>query len=90
MRENSKKAMLFGVGLDNEDEHVRLTKGDNFRLVGGSEETHEAMQEKCVKFNEKLTFRGKQLENLEKTEFFDLAAECEMNMILPEKKGKKK
>ena len=80
-----KKRMLLGVGLDNEDGHVRMTRGDNFHLVGGSEETHESMQEKCIKFNEKLSDRGKQLEELEKTEFYELAEECKMN-ILPKKK----
>jgi len=75
------KAMLLGVGLDNEDGHVRVTSGENFHLVGGSEQTHEAMQEKCITFNEKLTARGKQLEQLEHEELVDLAAECEMNLL---------
>ncbi len=30
-------AMLLGVGLDNRDGHQRITRGDNFCLVGGSE-----------------------------------------------------
>jgi len=74
------KAVLLGVGLDNDDGHVRVTRGGNFQLVGGSEDTHESMQEKCLKFNEKLKGRGKQLEDLGKREFLDLAGECEMNV----------
>ena len=54
-----------------------------FHLVGGSHETHEVMQEKCLKFNEKLDSRGKQLEDLTRTEFHDMAAECEMNVAAP-------
>ncbi len=45
------KARILGVGLDNEDGHTRLTRGDNFTLYGGSEETHGRMQETAVKVN---------------------------------------
>ena len=75
------KAKLLGVGLDGRDEHVRITRGKNFELCGGSQDTHEAMQEKCIKFNEKLDARGKELDGLERREFLDLAAECEMNVV---------
>ena len=51
-------ALLLGMGLDGRDEHRRITRGDNFCLVGGSEETHEKMTETAVKFNEKLSKRG--------------------------------
>ena len=44
--------MLLGVGLDS-DGHKRITKGDNFAMVGGTEETHDGMVEKAVKINEK-------------------------------------
>ena len=48
MDSTRKKPGLLGVGLDNEDGHVRVTRGDNFHLVGGSRDTHESMQEKCI------------------------------------------
>ena len=38
--------MLLGVGLDNDDGHGRVTRGENFRLVGGSHDTHQQMQER--------------------------------------------
>ncbi len=69
------KALLLGVGLDNRDEQVRVTKGRNFRLVGGSEETHDRMVETSIKLNEKLKERGKELEDVEKDEFRDLLEE---------------
>lgn len=78
-----KESKLLGVGLDNDDGHARVTRGKNFHLVGGSADTHEAMQEKCVKFNEKLDEKGKQLADLGRGEFLDLAGECEMNVLLP-------
>ena len=78
-----RKAKLLGVGLDKDDEVVRVTRGKNFELRGGSKETHETMQEKCIKFNEKLDARRKELGDLERGEFLDLAAECKMNVVVP-------
>lgn len=68
-----KKALLLGLGLDCKDGHVRVTRGPNFHLMGGSEDTHAAMQEKAVKFNEALRKKGKCLEDLSVPEFIDLA-----------------
>ena len=68
------KAMLLGVGMDS-DGHKRVTKGDNFALVGGSKDTHEQMTEKAIKINEKLKARGKQLEQVSREEFDDIAHE---------------
>ena len=67
-----RKAVMMGLGLDS-DGHKRLTRGSNFVLVGGSEETHEVMTEKVIKINEKLTARGKQLEEVTREEFEDIA-----------------
>jgi hypothetical protein len=66
------KAWLLGVGLDS-DGHKRLTRGPNFVLAGGSEETHEVMTEKAIKINEKLAAKGKQLEDVSHEEFDDIA-----------------
>ncbi len=74
------KAALLGLGFDNDDDQIRITRGPNFRLLGGSQDTHEQMQEKCIKFNEKLKGRGKNLDDLHRTEFMDLARECDMNV----------
>jgi len=70
-----RRAGMLGVGLDNSDGHKRLTKGENFLLVGGSAETHERMQETAVKINEKLDQRGKRLEDVSGEEFRDIAME---------------
>ena len=34
MVSEKRKALLLGVGLDNDDGEVRVTRGKNFRLVG--------------------------------------------------------
>lgn len=46
--------MLLGIRLD-ADGHKRITTGDNFMLLGGSEKNHEEMIEKAIQINEKLT-----------------------------------
>jgi len=64
---------ILGVGLDAKDGHTRITRAPNFLLMGGSETTHEKMQEQSVRFNEKLEKSGKRLSELELSEFQDLA-----------------
>lgn len=79
MNEKSReqRARILGLGLDNTDGHVRLTRGENFDIVLGSESTHEQLQETCIKLNEKLDRRGKRLEDLSRDEFVDLVVEME-------------
>ena len=76
-----RKARLLGLGLDS-DGHKRITKGDNFTLVGGSKDTHEQMTEQAIKINEKLKARGKQLETVSKEEFRDIAHEVGLKPML--------
>jgi len=66
------KALLLGLGLDSKDGHIRVTRGPNFQLLGGSYETHEVMQESAVKFNEELIRRGKRLEEVGPQEFLEI------------------
>jgi len=63
---------MLGLGLDS-DGHKRLTSGSNFLLVGGSAETHEVMTEKVIKINERLSAKGKQLEDVSCEELDDIA-----------------
>ncbi len=69
-----KIAGILGVGLDNEDGHKRITTGEKFTLVGGSEETHGRMTEMVVKTFEELKRRDKRLEQCEPQEIADLLA----------------
>lgn len=70
------KRWLLGLGLDGADGHVRVTRGKNFRLFGGSEDTHGEMQEKVIHFNEELARREKTLDDLTSPEFDDIANEA--------------
>lgn len=52
---------FVGVGLDNQDEHQRITQSEHFLIVGGSEDTHERMQDTAIRFEETLKSKGKPL-----------------------------
>ena len=59
---------LLGVGLDATDGHKRITRGEKFVLVGGSEETHGRMTETVIKTFEELKRRDKDLHQVEPKE----------------------
>jgi hypothetical protein len=90
-REEMEKARIagpvHGIGLDGKDGHVRITKMDNFRLLGGSQETHEHMQEKAIKFNERLKKHEKRVTDLNVKQFVELAGEVGMLGPKPEQEG---
>jgi hypothetical protein len=65
-------AGLVGIGLDNQDGHKRITQGEQFVLVGGSEETHGRMTETAVKTFEELKRRDKRLENVDRRELAEI------------------
>ena len=67
--------LLLGLGLDGKDGHKRMTKGDDFLLLGGSEETHERMTETAIKVNEKLARRGRKLRDASPEELRDIFGE---------------
>ena len=75
--ENNRREIVgfLGVGLDNKDEHQRLTRSENFLLVGGSAETHERMQDTAIRFGEALRKRGKTLREASTEEALDLLRE---------------
>ncbi len=77
-KQNKSQVLGFlGVGLDNQDGHQRLTRNEHFLLVGGSEETHEKLQDVSIRFNEALKDRGKRLEDASVEEVTDLLREAE-------------
>ncbi len=76
--ESKKKALLLGLGLDDQDGEKRVTVGKNFLLAGGSKPTHEMMQEKAIKFNEQLDKRKKRLEEISPEEFHDIAEHIDL------------
>jgi len=63
---------LLGVGLDNKDGEHRITRSEEMLLVGGSQETHEKMQDVAIHFSESLKDRGKRLQDTSVDEVIDL------------------
>jgi hypothetical protein len=63
---------LVGVGLDNKDEHKRITRSEEMLLVGGSQATHEKMQDVAIRFSHFLKNRGKTLPDTSVEEVVDL------------------
>lgn len=63
---------FLGVGLDEKEGHQRLTRTEHFVLVGGSQETHERMQDTAIYFNEELKNRGKTLQETSLKEALDM------------------
>jgi hypothetical protein len=64
---------LLGVGLDHADGCQRLTRGDDFVLVGGSAETHARLQALALRMREFLHCSGRTFADLTAREFEDLA-----------------
>jgi hypothetical protein len=63
---------IIGLGLDNADGHKRITTGEKFVLVGGSQDTHERMTETMVKTFEELKRRDKPLERVDPEELAEI------------------
>ena len=69
------QAHLLGLGLDNGGEHKRITQGESFTVLGGSEETHEKMMETLMRTFECLKRKDLTLEELDVRQLGRLLAE---------------
>ncbi|HWA29187.1 MAG TPA: hypothetical protein VG734_26285 [Lacunisphaera sp.] len=74
-RKAKSSAHLLGIGLDSADGHKRLTRADQFTIVGGSEETHTRTTETFIKTFETLKRRRKSLQRVEPQELADIIQE---------------
>src|SRR6476660_1876305 len=54
-------AGILGLAFDADDGHKRITRGKNFLLAGGSDQTHGLMRETIIKVTEQLDARGQSL-----------------------------
>lgn len=70
-----RRNLLLGLGLDGRDGHVRVTRGDDLFLVGGSEKTHERMQETVVQLDEELKRQGKTIATTSTAELREILKE---------------
>jgi hypothetical protein len=65
-------AGLLGLAFDAEDGHKRITRGKNFLLAGGSEQTHGHMRETIVRVTDELDDRGLDLADVSVDELRDM------------------
>jgi hypothetical protein len=75
--EERRVAGLLGLAFDADDGHKRITRGKNFLLAGGSEDTHLFMRETIIKVNDRLDERGQQLADVSVEELRDLIEEVQ-------------
>ena len=65
-------AGILGLAFDADDGHKRITRGKNFLLAGGSDQTHGLMRETIIKVTEELDARGQSLSDVTVNELRDL------------------
>ena len=65
---------LLGVGFDNEDGHVRITKGEKYDVLMGSDESHEYIQQLIEKIECELKARHLGLDDLTPDELSELVS----------------
>jgi hypothetical protein len=75
--EERRVAGLLGLAFDAADGHKRITRGKNFLLAGGSEETHVLMRETIIKVNDRLDERGQKLVDVSVEELRELIDEVQ-------------
>jgi hypothetical protein len=77
MRETGQSRVigLLGVGFDSEDGQIRITQADEYRVLMGSGETHEALQKICRRIDEAVKASGRQLSDYSPDEFMEMVQE---------------
>jgi len=73
-REQSSHRLLMGFGLDS-DGHARVTNGEDYVLLGGSENTHGRMQDEVERFRDVLQRMGTDLQRASTDEVVEAAHE---------------
>jgi hypothetical protein len=77
MRETGQSRVigLLGVGFDREDGQIRITQAEEYRVLMGSGETHEALQKICRRIDEAIKTSGRLLSDYSPEEFMELVQE---------------
>ena len=81
------KALLWGFGLDPDDGHYRFTMNGQCRLLGGSLETHRAMQARAEEIVQEFARRGYSLDSLTREQAEEMAQALEAMQPQPESKA---
>lgn len=65
---------LLGVGFDHTDGHTRITQSENSHILMGSEESHKALQNICVKIEKSIQDSGRQMSDYTPDELMQLVS----------------
>jgi hypothetical protein len=63
---------LLGVGFDTQDGQIRITQADQYGVLMGSGETHEALQKICCRIDESIKSSGRVLNDYSPEEFMEM------------------
>ena len=63
---------LLGVGFDADDGHVRITTGDKFDVIMGSDESHDYIANLIRRIEEELDAQGLNLDELSPEQFSEI------------------
>ncbi len=66
---------LLGVGFDHQDEHIRITQAENYQVLMGSGESHQALQKLCSRIDQFIKDSGQVLSDYTPEEFMELMKE---------------
>ena len=80
------RALLWGFGLDPDGGHYRFTMNDQCRFLGGTLETHRAMQTRAEEIVREFSRRGYSLDNLTRDQAEEMARLLEEMQPQPEAK----
>lgn len=72
------RRLILGLGLDGTDGHVRITRGEQFYLAGGSRETHGEMRDGVLRFMGELKQRKRSLQEISREEFLEVAEKVDL------------
>ncbi len=80
MREKNEAGRhLIGLGFDQDDDLKRITRAEDFTLLGGSEDTHERMAEEAQAFVEVLGRYGRKMGELTRREYYEIVEKISKN-----------
>ena len=73
-RTPSRMRLLMGFGLDS-DGHARVTRSEEYVLLGGSEATHQRMHDQVERFCDELRRMGTDLQRASDDDMLNAAGE---------------
>jgi len=66
---------LLGVGFDHDDEQIRITEAQNYKILMGSNSSHQALQKICSKIEKSIQSSNRVLTDYTSEEFLELMQE---------------